>query len=420
MTRRRRDRAASDLGRVEPDRAIPRRGRNDPCGCGSGKKYKKCCAGKRDAHAAVAYADDMVGFLSDEQREALKVIHTPEEKPRPKPPEPKPKPKRRRKPKTQPKPARQEKPAASSTAHGEVQPMSKSRNTAPVDHHPTRNPEGQVERITPAIAKSWLADKNYSDNRSISHNRVKFYARQMASGRWRMNGEPIIFDTEDMLLNGQHRLHAIIESNKSIDVFVIRGVSQEAFTTMDQGYTRSGAQVLSMKGLKNSSTRAAICRAMYVWEVNNGSLTKLSRKVSPDELLLVQECYPDEINNAVAYADQVRREVPMSCGMIGLGHILVSRAKPRKAEEFLQVFSDGLTTSKGHPALTLRSRFIKDKMQDRTLPPEAQFCAFVRAWNYYDQGKTMRTILVKRNPDGEWVLQAIRGLGRKRTGGEIK
>lgn len=32
-----------DYERPEPIRAAPRPGRNDPCPCGSGKKYKKCC-----------------------------------------------------------------------------------------------------------------------------------------------------------------------------------------------------------------------------------------------------------------------------------------------------------------------------------------------------------------------------------------
>ncbi len=31
---------------VEADRPVPRTGRNDPCPCGSGKKYKKCCMRK--------------------------------------------------------------------------------------------------------------------------------------------------------------------------------------------------------------------------------------------------------------------------------------------------------------------------------------------------------------------------------------
>jgi hypothetical protein len=32
-----------DQGPAEPDRAPVKVGRNDPCPCGSGKKYKKCC-----------------------------------------------------------------------------------------------------------------------------------------------------------------------------------------------------------------------------------------------------------------------------------------------------------------------------------------------------------------------------------------
>ena len=29
--------------------SVPQAGRNDPCPCGSGKKYKRCCAGARPA-----------------------------------------------------------------------------------------------------------------------------------------------------------------------------------------------------------------------------------------------------------------------------------------------------------------------------------------------------------------------------------
>jgi SWIM/SEC-C metal-binding protein len=33
------------LSPPEPVRALPKAGRNDPCPCGSGKKFKKCCDG---------------------------------------------------------------------------------------------------------------------------------------------------------------------------------------------------------------------------------------------------------------------------------------------------------------------------------------------------------------------------------------
>lgn len=41
------DKFASDLPKVETyRREKPKVGRNDPCPCGSGKKYKKCCGAK--------------------------------------------------------------------------------------------------------------------------------------------------------------------------------------------------------------------------------------------------------------------------------------------------------------------------------------------------------------------------------------
>ena len=46
---------------------MERRGPNDPCYCGSGKKYKKCCLGKEETGAA----DSGPGNISDEIRQAL-------------------------------------------------------------------------------------------------------------------------------------------------------------------------------------------------------------------------------------------------------------------------------------------------------------------------------------------------------------
>ena len=41
-------------------------GRNDPCHCGSGKKYKKCCLQKDEALAAARAPDSAYGFDEDD------------------------------------------------------------------------------------------------------------------------------------------------------------------------------------------------------------------------------------------------------------------------------------------------------------------------------------------------------------------
>ena len=40
------DELIKETEKVEPIKADVNPGRNDPCPCGSGKKYKKCCGGK--------------------------------------------------------------------------------------------------------------------------------------------------------------------------------------------------------------------------------------------------------------------------------------------------------------------------------------------------------------------------------------
>lgn len=45
---------------------------------------------------------------------------------------------------------------------------------------------------------------------------VTRYARDMAAGRWVMNGEPLILDPEGNLLDGRHRLAAVIEARVAV------------------------------------------------------------------------------------------------------------------------------------------------------------------------------------------------------------
>lgn len=274
-------------------------------------------------------------------------------------------------------------------------------------------------QLTPKLAKDWLENHNYTDNRPISKTRVLHYARQILSGLWQMNGETIIFDPDGMMLNGQHRCAAVIEAGKSIQVLVVYGIQTSAFTTMDQTNVRTAGQVMEMKGLSYATLRASICKHMWHWETTNGKHAIVGRKVSPDELLLVQEYYPEEVNLAVLWAHTARRELPIGGGLLGLGFILFKRARPRKADEFLQILSDGLTTVKGHPARTFRIRIIKDKMKDKMMPAPAIWSAMIRCWNAYEKGETLKTISISRNAEGIWVTPTIKGLGRKKTGGKL-
>lgn len=79
-----------------------------------------------------------------------------------------------------------------------------------------------VEVITPAEAKAYL--DNNAKHRPIKEKKVAEYMAEMQDGKWRLNGKTICFDTTGRLLNGQHRLSAVMRSGVPLTTVVVRGL----------------------------------------------------------------------------------------------------------------------------------------------------------------------------------------------------
>ena len=105
----------------------------------------------------------------------------------------------------------------------------------------------QVETITPAMARD-IIDNHNNGNRRHSGVNISKLVQAFTTGTWMLNGESIIFDDSGHLLNGQHRMYACIEANLPFDTVVARGVSKEAFKTMDTGKNRTAGDVLGIDG----------------------------------------------------------------------------------------------------------------------------------------------------------------------------
>jgi hypothetical protein len=93
----------------------------------------------------------------------------------------------------------------------------------------------RIMDITPEIASEML-NKNTNNYRRVTQSRVNQYARKMELGFWQENGEPIQFSKDGTLLNGQHRLAAIIKSNTTQKMVVVYDVDADVF---DSGKNRT-------------------------------------------------------------------------------------------------------------------------------------------------------------------------------------
>lgn len=112
-----------------------------------------------------------------------------------------------------------------------------------------------VEIITPHIAKEML--ERMETNRPLSDTTAKRYARDMADGRWNNNGQGIVLSEDGTLLDGQHRLRAVLISQATLAMLVVRGVDKRTFITMDSGKTRTLSDVLAIQGYKYTVQTAA-------------------------------------------------------------------------------------------------------------------------------------------------------------------
>ena len=106
-------------------------------------------------------------------------------------------------------------------------------------------PNGGMETITPKTAMQYLKFNNDNPRKTVNRRQVESYARDMKAGQWFANGEPIVFDANGNLKNGQHRLMAIVLAGVPVDIYVIRGVNPD-YTTYDYGLGRKLSRELGV------------------------------------------------------------------------------------------------------------------------------------------------------------------------------
>lgn len=119
------------------------------------------------------------------------------------------------------------------------------------------------ENVGPDKATAYL--ETMDGNRSVRQTRIDFYAAQMKAGLWRKVPQGIIFDTKGHLVDGQHRMWAIIESGCTVPLYVHRGMNPDDVAALDTGLIRGFADTAHYAGWESGDpVAAAIARTMVL------------------------------------------------------------------------------------------------------------------------------------------------------------
>lgn len=269
-----------------------------------------------------------------------------------------------------------------------IQQANGRRGIAPIPDKPI------VMLVTPEIAADWLDNRNIK-NRSKSSVTGRRYARLMEAKRWKCTHQGIAFDREGWLIDGQHRLMAIVATGIPVKLFVIPfvdGMDDETFDVLDSGHKRQAAQLLNGAG---ANARAAAARYLGVVDDSFGPEHRIvqsiiATSVETADILEVVKEWPELMAWASVMGTANRNaHIPQGPHLAVLAQAERSPHGDR-IESWLEGINSGIGLEAKDPRLLVRNRFIGGT---RLAHGHAGQCMayrlLVKAWNAHAAGATL-------------------------------
>ena len=267
--------------------------------------------------------------------------------------------------------------------------------TANVSPITIRHTSAEFETITPDLAREYLTHNTH--NRNVRTHRVKSYAEDMKAGRWAVNGEAIKFAVDGTLLDGQHRLYAIIEADVAVQVLVIRGIAPDAQNTMDTGANRRLSDILTLAGEKNTTTLASAIRGVHIWESGSRVFGGGGTQVSNPQLLATFAEH-QWIRDAIPDIIRIQTHAKLPAAAAAAVYWAFNKLDAADAEHFFNRLCSDLNHQTGDPISALRRALLNTEGNRGTRNVTLLVAMTCKAWNKYRDGD--RVTLIAWRPGG--------------------
>ena len=283
---------------------------------------------------------------------------------------------------------------------------------------PQRNDKNmgmKTEKIGPKQAQSYL--DLMKTNRKLRKRLVERYAAAMQAGQWKLAGDPIKFNNKNELIDGQHRLSAIILSGKTVEFDVRRNLHPDVFAVLDTGGTRSPGDMLQVAGFNyTTNVASAIRQASSILEVESGVITPTSlgkKRIAPVVLLEWAQEHSDELLEACK--STMTKDAKVVCSppsLFAALYFLFAQYNRKAAREFFTILVEGIGFEHDahDPIYMLRKQLLALKANKHTKRPGYYKTALIiKAWNAFQMRDTIQQL---KFSDGETWPEISRRRGR--------
>lgn len=172
------------------------------------------------------------------------------------------------------------------------------------------------ELITPEIAADYL--RSNSVNRKLRPKTVKRYEEEMRQNSWTLTSDAIAFDEQGNLIQGQHRLSAVVNSGLAQPFWVARNMPGDSKQNLDCGAKRELHDRLTLSGHPISRTVGSTCLKLITpWQ--NPNLVNSSSPMIRSQVKAIHNHLYEELE----WLDEEYGATSFNCGERAAGTMLL-------------------------------------------------------------------------------------------------
>ncbi len=225
-------------------------------------------------------------------------------------------------------------------------------------------------------------------NRPLNDQHVKRITNQIIAGKWRFNGDTIKIAEDSAVLDGQHRLWAVVESKISVETILVKGIKRDAFATIDTlRKPRSGSDVLALNGAtRHRNYTSAALQWLLRWQ--RGTLEKYQAPVNRIENSDIETMYENNPGIERAIGRVIRLRGLANPSLVGFFYYVLANRSPELAERMVFTLENPAGVSITDPFFRLRMYFSSDQRKD----PITTIALMVKAANAAYQGQDLKSL----------------------------
>jgi hypothetical protein len=258
----------------------------------------------------------------------------------------------------------------------------------------------QIKQVsmTPDWALQILEQNTH--NRSSRPTLVAQIANDICAGRWLLTPQTCSIATDGTLLDGQHRLMAIVKSGQTVPLMLATECPPEVFTAIDTGVSRTAGDLLRIEGIANYNNIAALIKAVTLYRNTPHVVwTSSCYPISKQAILDIYKSDPSGWDKSGAYykvSNACKFAHPTTMATL---HYLYSQKSPELGylvSNYIHQFISGELLSFGSPILAIRNYMSNNYKARTSSGRQGQFhiACHIKAFSYWRDDCELRLFKV--------------------------